>query len=771
MNFQSNSTMPSYCIYRDGPANEPFDPTAPLQFFPPKDSDELFFALRQAFPNVATHSERMRNAVIDFLLNEGQAQQQVASQPESTMSQEQSIHSSSTSPYSPYISLTSSASSSSASPSMFESQSPPVVNSPSNAGESSQSATKKSKPAIEQMTSVFSLSSHSQPKLRSRRKMTEAEKVEYRKRRSAGACSVCSARKRKCKHTKDQATAESSTATSSNRVSKSTSQKSRGKQPQITQPTWQQTSGSLPPSSHSQPPDQSSFLDFSSSEHNSMDPLSSFDNELFPWQTESDWTLLDMPSTDHSFPYTDAPLLSTYQRRSRTSQHLTNVTQDNLADSFFDLFTDNFGGDAVGAPSTSSGGQSAHTQSSQSIASRPVFSWLEADQSAGLQIPTTQPQQSLPSLQKHSSAAADTSVSPIRPASQSGAGDTRALIGRVDPNVLYVDSSQDGRPGASADSADIAGDHKKSQSSDGLRPVARERLLRGEPLQKRGIAASLSIDGHDPVASASVKERQSLTLQDSGQPSTSYTAGPTPSTGSSTMPSPQGTSQPAVSLGLEIHGQPRLRGAVLPKTTDGRSLTFSGETQAQSTQQNWQSSADDSSDGLGATLGPLPAKHVNLRTKHRLPTQAGLPARQEHTLLQEAQPTISSQAPQSMPQPQAGGNRQQVPVLHSEQLTARPQMSEGRPSAQKSRCGLQHQRSDGRLQLQQDAALPSHDQSKLAKCDALLLAAFMRAIGGTQWSVLCALRDASSRTDSFASLDAQDFAQTLGLGPALVPAC
>ena len=47
------------------------------------------------------------------------------------------------------------------------------------------------------MTSVFSLSTSEQPKQRIRRKMTEAEKVEYRKRRIVKACDKCSKRKRK----------------------------------------------------------------------------------------------------------------------------------------------------------------------------------------------------------------------------------------------------------------------------------------------------------------------------------------------------------------------------------------------------------------------------------------------------------------------------------------------------------------------------------------------------------------------------------------------
>jgi hypothetical protein len=50
------------------------------------------------------------------------------------------------------------------------------------------------------MTSVFSLSTSEQPKQRMRRKMTESEKIEYRKRRIVKACDTCSKRKRKVKN-------------------------------------------------------------------------------------------------------------------------------------------------------------------------------------------------------------------------------------------------------------------------------------------------------------------------------------------------------------------------------------------------------------------------------------------------------------------------------------------------------------------------------------------------------------------------------------------
>ena len=75
MDFTNGVNMPSYVVYRDSPVGQPFDGTAPLAFFPPKDSDELFDALRAGFPHLKTHSERMREATIAYLIQERQDEQ------------------------------------------------------------------------------------------------------------------------------------------------------------------------------------------------------------------------------------------------------------------------------------------------------------------------------------------------------------------------------------------------------------------------------------------------------------------------------------------------------------------------------------------------------------------------------------------------------------------------------------------------------------------------------------------------------------------------
>lgn len=50
---------------------------------------------------------------------------------------------------------------------------------------------------LREMTSVWSVSSTVQPKIRTRRAMTDAEKKEYRRKRVDGACAECRRRRRK----------------------------------------------------------------------------------------------------------------------------------------------------------------------------------------------------------------------------------------------------------------------------------------------------------------------------------------------------------------------------------------------------------------------------------------------------------------------------------------------------------------------------------------------------------------------------------------------
>lgn len=202
------TSTPAYVVYRDISNGEPSDPTSPLLFFPPKGSDELFDALRTAFPHLKSHSERMRDAIIQFLLEERQ-EELLRTSPAQTMD--------GTAPTTTTWLSASSSSSSSASASV--SSSPDLLDfaTPSSLATSPQTlppqltrtasvaaSSQASPPSLDQMTGVFSLSAESQPKQHMRRKMTEAEKVEYRKRRIVKACDKCAKRKRKCPHNQTQ---------------------------------------------------------------------------------------------------------------------------------------------------------------------------------------------------------------------------------------------------------------------------------------------------------------------------------------------------------------------------------------------------------------------------------------------------------------------------------------------------------------------------------------------------------------------------------------
>lgn len=193
--------MPSYVIYRN--TEQMFDTTAPLEFLPPKDSDELFFALREKYPHLGSHSERMREAVIEFLLEEQATELQLATPHTNTTNETppwptfQSMSSDSSTWSSPEtLALSTPSFGSSPMPYPYP-QAPKLSRQDSTVSSATATQGEQSPPALEQMTSVFSLSESAQPKQRIRRKMTEAEKAEYRKRRSLKACDKCAKRKRK----------------------------------------------------------------------------------------------------------------------------------------------------------------------------------------------------------------------------------------------------------------------------------------------------------------------------------------------------------------------------------------------------------------------------------------------------------------------------------------------------------------------------------------------------------------------------------------------
>lgn len=308
-----------FFIYRDTTAGEPVDPCAALQFYPAKDSDELFFALKIAYPIVKTHSERMRNAVIDFLIKERDEEQVKNQMP--FPNDVSTFESTTASPWSSFPSISSSSSLSSpdlidlATPASFASPAIPLIptmpsipsmpSMPSMNRQLSQASNSNaaSTPAIDQMTSVFSLSDHSQPKARVRRKMTESEKAEYRKRRIVKACDKCSKRKRKCDHNKT----EMETLVSRQKVIKRKCPSSSSS----TSVSRNTEEMSAPPSAMMS--EMFSFNDDplfglpASDDHSGLFDLVDFDvapqqSHDWPWSQSQDWTLLDNTYQSAHYP-------------------------------------------------------------------------------------------------------------------------------------------------------------------------------------------------------------------------------------------------------------------------------------------------------------------------------------------------------------------------------------------------------------------------------------------------------------------------------------
>lgn len=155
-----------YTIRRVTAPGEPVDLCAPLEFFPPKGTDELHEALKIAFPFEPTLQARMRQAVINFHLSEAQADiaQSEFVQDEYLPSPESSFVSNVTSPT------------------------------------ASVSRGPTDPPAQEELMDVWCLPSQPAAKIHTRRNMTAEEKKAYKAKRLAGACADCKRRRRKCDH-------------------------------------------------------------------------------------------------------------------------------------------------------------------------------------------------------------------------------------------------------------------------------------------------------------------------------------------------------------------------------------------------------------------------------------------------------------------------------------------------------------------------------------------------------------------------------------------
>lgn len=168
---------------------------------------------------------------------------------------------------------------------------------------SQSSSTQKAKPGLEEMTGVFSLSSTSQPKTRVRRKMTESEKLEYRKRRIVKACDSCSKRKRKCSH--NQPEMEKVRSSKVTKTKAPTSNINSACMAQMEKAIFQPTEPSIV--------DEDPFMFLNQNMFSEL-PITDefiFDNAAisqasqqttWPWSDTADWTLIDTPLLAQASP-------------------------------------------------------------------------------------------------------------------------------------------------------------------------------------------------------------------------------------------------------------------------------------------------------------------------------------------------------------------------------------------------------------------------------------------------------------------------------------
>ncbi|KAK4991745.1 hypothetical protein LTR50_001562 [Elasticomyces elasticus] len=206
---ETTFSMPEYTIERQPNVHgDLHDPTQPFRWSPPMGSDELYDALRRAFPDAKKHSMRVRNALLQFLEEEQTMEELGLSL--STPIFPEVFSTAEPSDIWPSMNTDHILSDFSASPTvgpLFTPSTPETTSttpSLSREGSNAVMPVMTTPPPLEQMTGVFSLTPHISPKIRSRRRMTEEEKTDYRRRRQVRACNLCSKRKRKCSHNQAQ---------------------------------------------------------------------------------------------------------------------------------------------------------------------------------------------------------------------------------------------------------------------------------------------------------------------------------------------------------------------------------------------------------------------------------------------------------------------------------------------------------------------------------------------------------------------------------------
>ncbi|EKG10257.1 hypothetical protein MPH_12639 [Macrophomina phaseolina MS6] len=178
-----------------------YDAFAKLVFEPPLESDELFDALREAYPSLKTHMERKKQAVLDFLMEERQAiEQEITAFVQQTGTPAPQADASYSARPSPAFSASSS----------LELRKFSTSNSASSSSSTRSAGSSPETMSLKDMTSVWTAVGHGKPKIHTRRSMTTKEKEEYRRRRQMKACKECRSRKRKCNHDPSHASSAAS---------------------------------------------------------------------------------------------------------------------------------------------------------------------------------------------------------------------------------------------------------------------------------------------------------------------------------------------------------------------------------------------------------------------------------------------------------------------------------------------------------------------------------------------------------------------------------
>ncbi|KAF2430846.1 hypothetical protein EJ08DRAFT_660522 [Tothia fuscella] len=152
------------------------DPCPDFDFIPPRDSDELYNALRTAFPKGSTHRERMMEAVIAFGASETDVSGEVTGLK-----------------IPPSMGL----------PTALKGNRPtsaPVMHQTTSECSADHHPDKR---PWQHMTSSWSSATEA-CKARPKAPMTTRQRTEYRKRREIGACGECKRKKKKCTHVPSQ---------------------------------------------------------------------------------------------------------------------------------------------------------------------------------------------------------------------------------------------------------------------------------------------------------------------------------------------------------------------------------------------------------------------------------------------------------------------------------------------------------------------------------------------------------------------------------------